>query len=398
MNDIMKNDMSFHGDRLFADPTLPLAVVVTRTSWDEPPRIRHQVARQLLRFFNVLYVQKDYANKEDKIIKISDRHIIFIPGINKLFSMRLYANFPAYHHIVNEQFARKIDFFLSLFETNKKILVNFEYDFYQIMKRTYYDQKIHICYDEFPKMRRTQARMNILKERFQAWLYQRYENAVAKHAHRCLASHELLKRKLEIINSNTELFLHGHEFNGFHSTKLVSKTKPIKVGFMGYIMYNLLVEWLFKIVKNEDMYLYLIGPIEKFDITNFSAYKNFAHIPPLTGKKLFETLSDMDILIMPYDTKIPQCRIQTASNKFFQYLSAGKPVVISDMKYYIKMPEGVIYRAKNPDEFIAKIRQAFNEDCDDYVNLRKRIAKENTWDKRGDQLFRMICEAIPTIR
>ena len=41
----------------FADPNLPLAVVVASTRWYEQPRMRHDVTRQLMRWFNVLFVE-----------------------------------------------------------------------------------------------------------------------------------------------------------------------------------------------------------------------------------------------------------------------------------------------------------------------------------------------------
>jgi len=41
----------------FDDPSLPLAVVAAATRWEEPPRMRHDVTRQLMRWLNVLYVE-----------------------------------------------------------------------------------------------------------------------------------------------------------------------------------------------------------------------------------------------------------------------------------------------------------------------------------------------------
>lgn len=390
MKKTKENDMAILKKPLFSNPSLTTAVIVTRTSWEEAPRVRHQVTRQLLRFFNVIYIQKNYRNKDDKIVKLSDRHVIYTPCISKHFFIRLYANLPAYHYFFNERFACKIDKFLRALKTGKKILINFEFDFYQIMRRNYYAYKIYYCYDEFPKMRRTNACVNRYKKKYQAWLYQIYENAVAKCADKCLVSHEPLKRKLKRVNSNTELFLHGHEFKSFYCKKSKKKTDLIKVGFMGYITYNVLVDWLLKIVKTQDMSLYLIGPMEKFEISRFHSYANFKHIPSLTGEKLFETLLEMNVLIIPYNHKLPQYEIQTASNKFFQYLATGSPIVISNMKYYLKMPQGVFYRANNSNEFINQIRRAFNEDCEKYRALRQKYATENTWNKRGDRLIEIL--------
>ena len=58
--------------------------------------------------------------------------------------------------------------------------------------------------------------------------------------------------------------------------------------------------------------------------------------------------------------------------------------------YYIKLPNNVIYQARSSHDFVKKIRQAHNEDCLELIRLRKKIASENTWDKRGDFLHSII--------
>jgi len=58
------------------------------------------------------------------------------------------------------------------------------------------------------------------------------------------------------------------------------------------------------------------------------------------------------------------------------------------------MPQGVVYRARNATEFVEKIVLAHNENCEEYVQLRLAIAKENTWEKRGDELRQMITAGV----
>ena len=76
----------------------------------------------------------------------------------------------------------------------------------------------------------------------------------------------------------------------------------------------------------------------------------------------------------------------TAPNKLYTYLAAGKPIVSSDLPALISMDEGLLYRVTSAEGFIAAIRRAFAEDSDVLREKRLAIARENTWDSRGDEL------------
>ena len=68
------------------------------------------------------------------------------------------------------------------------------------------------------------------------------------------------------------------------------------------------------------------------------------------------------------------------------------------MPNFIKMPAGVIYRAKTAKTFVEKIRQAYAEDNDELVKMRIEIAEKNTWDKRGNILYDIIQREIELLR
>jgi hypothetical protein len=388
---------------LFAHANLPLAVVVARTKWDEAPRMRHQLTRQLMRKFNVIFIElfheRELAPTQDKFQKISDRLLVFSPGVPFFVAKRLYTNDPATHFVVNLYLRRKINRVAGTFISKCNLLVNFAYDFPEIMAERIFDYKIYVCFDEFPKMWRRAKHPNKLKFAYQSRLGQHYEDQVAKRADINLATHELLVDKLKKVNPNILLIMHGHEFQSIPNNKSTFDPdySKIRVGFMGYITYNLLVDWLVALLEEQDIELSLIGPLHKFDPSHLLKYKNFQHIPTITGVPLIETLETNDVLIMPYNPAIPEVYVQTVSNKFFQYIAVGRPVVISDMPYYIEMPKGVLYRAKTADEFVAKVRDAYKEDCETYVQVRKAIAAQNTWDQRGDQLFEILEKAIPDL-
>lgn len=378
----------------FLDNTLQTAVVVSCTPWCEVPRFRHQVTRQLIRFYNVLYIVLDLNNETDKHERLQDRLFVFTPAMGHAILKRLYWNEPITHNFINFITKRKILGLLDLIRA-PKLLFNFEFDFFQLLKsQKAFQVCFYICNDEFPKMLAGFSRLKA-KAWFQERLFNCYERKVIKSADYCLAPHTPLVNKIKRLNKHTELFLPGHEFNLPNvSIPIRSRQTPIKIGYMGFITYYLLADWLLAIAKSDDMVLHMVGPVEKFDSAKFNRYRTVKLFAPMQGQELQSFLDEMDVLIIPYDPKQPPVKVQTAPNKFFQYVAAGKPIVISDMPHFLNMPKGIIYKARNAEEFVDKIRDAFFEDSEEYIKLRLRIAADNSWDKRGDYLYQLVTNLI----
>ncbi len=389
------------GESMKFENSLPVVIVITRTRWDEAPRIRHQVTRQLTRFFNVVYIEKHVGirgyEKLDSMRRESERLILYSPSLPFPVPGRLFINDLLTHHMVNVYLRRKIIAFVEQLQCETKVLINFEFDFPEIMKNSSFCFKIYLCNDEFPRMGIESK--NKLKGWFQSKLLQHYENQVIREADKCLAVSYPLRNKLKKVNSDTELFLPGHEFKCLKPVKKQAVKKlPIKIAFMGFVDDRIDSEWLLELLKNQDMFLWLIGPNANFNLALFSKFSNISFSSFLAGEKLQKKLMEMDVLIMPYNTQLELAKFATAPNKFFQYLAAGKPIVISDMPNFIKMPAGVIYRAKTAETFVEKIRQAYAEDNDELVKMRIEIAEKNTWDKRGDILCDIIQRGIELSR
>ena len=98
-------------DTTFADRDRQLVVVTTVTPWHEVPRIRHQVTRQLTRFYNVLFVELPFgsSSKRDRVRQIDDHLLVFSPA-RLLYGMgRIWSNVPHVHRLYNSRVVRKIN-------------------------------------------------------------------------------------------------------------------------------------------------------------------------------------------------------------------------------------------------------------------------------------------------
>ena len=387
-----------HTLHFFADPCLPLAVVVANTRWDEPPRMRHDVTRQLIRFCNVVFVEffpaGERGDRKHEWVSVSERLIILSPTDRFRVPPRLRANIPWVHARCNMHYAREIQEAVRGISCNTRILFNFVYDFREITQLPDFDWSCYICFDEFPRMQRRAYRRNYIKSKYHEWLFQRYENDVARGSSCCLTPHFPLRDKLTEVNGQVHMFHHAHNFpNSLMDIPRRSSGK-IHVGFAGYINYRILLDWLVELMKDPAIVLHLIGPKDGPELEKLNDFPNLQRVPPLAGKAYFDKLLEMDVLIMPYDPSIPEVNILTTNSKFFQCIATTRPLVISDLPHYMKMPPGVIYRASNQREFVEKVRLAYCEDSDDLRKLRSDIAAENTWDKRGEQLHGYLKEAL----
>jgi len=116
--------------------------------------------------------------------------------------------------------------------------------------------------------------------------------------------------------------------------------------------------------------VYLIGEISYVDLPGYLAYFNVCTIP----------------------FKLIPLTLATNPVKFYEYLSAGKPVVS------VRLPELIPYEqdcylANNPEEFLAQIEHALREENDELkVQRRIKLAQENSWKSRVQQL--MSCESL----
>jgi glycosyltransferase involved in cell wall biosynthesis len=115
--------------------------------------------------------------------------------------------------------------------------------------------------------------------------------------------------------------------------------------------------------------------IEAMPNVHFLGHFSFDEMPSL--------IKGMDICLLPY---VSDERGQYRSPlKLYEYLAAGKPVVS------IVQPEAnefakFIYLASSPDEFVAQIERALDQDSSQRQRERLSIAQANSWNHRVDSM------------
>jgi len=172
--------------------------------------------------------------------------------------------------------------------------------------------------------------------------------------------------------------------------KIKDMQKPI-IGYLGTLErrmdYNLVLE----VVKmNPEKTFVLAGPVwdnsvpqELFKIPNVHI------IGPIPYDELPNLIKGFDVAIIPF--KEDEVSATIFPLKLFEYLSAGKPVVITnfnpDLKEYTN---GTVTYADGAAPFTVALNEAIENDSTEKIAERIALAKLNTWSRRTNEIAEII--------
>ncbi|MBR6730772.1 MAG: glycosyltransferase [Alphaproteobacteria bacterium] len=173
----------------------------------------------------------------------------------------------------------------------------------------------------------------------------------------------------------------------------VITTKHKIIGFYGSF-----APWIdFDIIKNlalarPDYEIVMIGYDYEWGKGSFakskiSELKNVHIIPSQPYNKLKYFAQFFDVAMLPF--KLTEVTKSVSPVKLFEYMAQGIPVVSTDMQECRKYD--VIYIGKDSDEFIKNVDTCMSlRNDENYVNRLKKMASENTWSARGQQVLNAI--------
>jgi glycosyltransferase involved in cell wall biosynthesis len=164
---------------------------------------------------------------------------------------------------------------------------------------------------------------------------------------------------------------------------IVARGQPV----IGY--YGAMAEWFdFDLVKHAaaalpDYQFVLIGP-DYDGLTmrraGISAYPNIHWLGPKRYAELPRYLANFDVATIPF--RVTEALQAVSPIKLFEYMAGGKPIVTTDLVECRKYP--VVLIARNPDEWVARLREAVARGQDAaYLAEVRRTAEQNTWRSRA---------------
>ncbi|MFZ4856339.1 MAG: glycosyltransferase [Desulfuromonadaceae bacterium] len=362
---------------MFTDPSKDLIVITTESKWDETPRMRHYIAHQLSRFFNVLFIEI-YSKGVPRTTKVTDSLIVhrlggYIRGVHR---------FRLTKYISDAMQACLVGAHIKKYKTTNVILLNFRFDFWQVYTLSIFKRKYFFLNDDFVNM--LPGDTPAVRDR-----KQKRQDKVISLSDLVFVSSEPLGEDVAEYAKAVTVAYSGHDFTPIHNHNKKMNGK-INVCFMGYVHANLKVDWIKKLAAEPNVSITFIGPIEHQQTFKLlSCYSNIEFLQPLRGIELQQHMSTFDIFIMPYSDDLVNSKA-TVPAKLFQYIACGRPIVSSLMPNLISLPERFVYQATTADEFVHLVLKASEEDSVDLYNQRIEYANGHSWNKRGEKIFEII--------
>lgn len=215
-----------------------------------------------------------------------------------------------------------------------------------------------------------------------------------------IASSNYLAGCAHKYNENITIIRNGTEFEHFYkackeSKKIVNERKI--VGYYGAIAHWFDFEKILYLAEQmPDVDIVLIGQVTE-GANLFSKYDNIK----ILGEKSYNTLPDylkeFDVCIIPFDTSTDLIKA-TNPVKFYEYLSAGKKVVATEIPELIPFKDKYVYLANDNKEFLNYVRLCLEEkdilaDSEECMGF----AKQNDWEERGKTFIDCAKDIFPKV-
>jgi polysaccharide pyruvyl transferase CsaB len=209
------------------------------------------------------------------------------------------------------------------------------------------------------------------------------ERGLLASADLVVVSSSFLKQEAERHNSTALLVRNGCEYEHFAKASARTGERPV----IGY--YGAIADWFDSDLvadlaeRRPDWDFVLVGSTFSADTSRLSKLPNVS----LPGEKHYSTIPDwlgtFDAAILPFK-RIP---LTEATNpvKAYEILASGKPLISVPIPEMASLAP-LVRLASTVEEFEREILAALKDETEEIVEQRRNFAKENTWEKRYDEL------------
>ena len=378
-------------------------ICVTMSDWDEPKRCRHHLMSVLSKDNRVLFVERPVnllsllrnCNEWKRLLKI-------FKGIRKqdnLFLLAPLPNLPGgdwvpWVNAVNQKIielsvkaaARKLGM-------GSPVLWIFAFTGGGLVGKFSEKFSIYFCNDPFgmfaPPGRKRKGIHEIERRLIEKvnWVF--------------AVSNDLVKEKAR-LNRRSYLIPHGvrAEMIDRQVHRLPLPLKDIgspRIGYVGAIHDKLDYDLIAAVARQRrDWNILMIGPIAEISpdklarVRDLQKMQNVCFSGNISQDALRDYLGALDVCLLPYARDDFSATFWVPL-KFYEYLAAGKPIVSSiGLQGALGYDAAVVRFADDTAGFIQCIEQGLNDHDQATAQKRMDIARQNTWEKRAEEISRLI--------
>lgn len=195
------------------------------------------------------------------------------------------------------------------------------------------------------------------------------------------------------FNSRAHYFPHGVDFEHFLGDDRAplprTPGRPV-IGFFGHLGAWIDIPLLRELIDTRRDWTFLIVGGTDIDVSPLRGYDHVlwtGHVPydrlPAYGRWF-------DVGLIPYRVDDPRM-LTVNPTKLREYLALGLPVVSIPLPEIETLDAGV-YTAEGARGFEQAVERALHEDTPALREARRRLAREQSWVRRGETLLRLIKE------
>lgn len=378
-------------------------LILSPSEWGDSAVSNMQISAELSKKHNVTYIEtpgrrmpklNELSRAIKKLVKIFFSKTQFkINGLDKV-NVKIFSPFaiPSSKFFIIRKINKlllvlQIKKYLEKVDTNNLTIWCYSPLWLDVIKTLKYSNLIFHCVDGL----HTYNKGNYFADQY---------DAIAKKSDIIITPGIILYEELKKINTNTYRISHGvteELLSIIDKKEKIIPSEILKIKNDIVIYSGTLANWVdFKIIEYiakelEDITFLIIGYVHaltaKKDINKIIALKNVI----LTGFKNYHELphyyKHCKVAIVPY--QINEHIIYSSPTKFFDYFSAGLPVVTT------KFPSAetfgdLVYIANDKESFLSSLKKAIKEDDMNLVQRRKDITRNSTWAIQVTKMIKLI--------
>lgn len=212
-----------------------------------------------------------------------------------------------------------------------------------------------------------------------------------------IASSEFLYDIAKKYNKNTEIIRNGTEYAHFHQAAIKYHNDRKIIGYYGAV-----AEWfdyakvIYTAKNMPDCDIVIIGRVTAGE-KQLVRYDNIKLLGELPYSELPKYLEKFDVCLIPFDTSTDLIKA-TNPVKFYEYLSAGKKIVATEIPELEPFKNQYVYLSNDDQQFLDYIKLCLeNKDCLVTKNEKMAFALENDWQRRYEKFSEVCRQSVPKV-